>query len=267
MKPLRWNFKHWQLREKRGGPKGGYGEEPGLESHIMQSVFRHPRAQQCLRILLTKPGRLLRTASLHTWHCWTLLLSCWMLGSVSCIKFYISLLWLTIVLFVISQDLLQSGLPSNICHGISCGGSPWSNLTWLSECHTNGIGGCNTQFCFHGSRKFTSNMFWLSDGYSCVWSLFSGLTSEAFGVEVGVAFQSLSEDWQRDCQRIVTCHNLNGLDPTVTLESEAMSFDWKLGVHLEKSCCNQLVHVECRCMETKRFYFACLLHFLFASHW
>ncbi|CAL1152527.1 unnamed protein product [Cladocopium goreaui] len=48
----------------------------------------------------------------------------------------------------------------------------------------------------------------------------------AFGVEVGVAFQSLSEDWQRDCQRIVTCHNLNGLDPTVTLESEAMSFDW-----------------------------------------
>lgn len=95
MKPLRWNFKHWQLREKRGGPKGGYGEEPGLESHIMQSVFRHPRAQQCLRILLTKPGRLLRTASLHTWHCWTLLLSCWMLGSVSFIKFYISLLWLT----------------------------------------------------------------------------------------------------------------------------------------------------------------------------
>lgn len=94
MKPLRWNFKHWQLREKRGGPKGGYGEEPGLESHIMQSVFRHPRAQQCLRILLTKPGRLLRTASLHTCHCWTLLLSCWMLGSVSFIKFYISLLWL-----------------------------------------------------------------------------------------------------------------------------------------------------------------------------
>ena len=78
-------------------------------------------------------------------------------------------------------------------------------------------------------------------------------------MEVGVAFQSLSEDWQRDCQRIVTCHNLNGLDPTVTLESEAMSFDWKRGVHLEKSCCNQLVHVECRCVETKRFYFACLV--------
>ena len=55
----------WQLREKRGGPKGGYGEECGLESHIMEGVFNHPRLHECLRVILLKPGRLVRTRCMN----------------------------------------------------------------------------------------------------------------------------------------------------------------------------------------------------------
>ena len=73
----------WQLREKRGGPKGGYGEECGLESHIMEGVFNHPRLHECLRVILLKPGRLVRTRCMNPFSYLFEVGCCW-LPSAAC---------------------------------------------------------------------------------------------------------------------------------------------------------------------------------------
>lgn len=51
---------HLKLREKKGGPKGGYGDASGLDVLVMQSVFGHKKCAEALEILLSNPAEIVR---------------------------------------------------------------------------------------------------------------------------------------------------------------------------------------------------------------
>ena len=47
-----------------------------------------------------------------------------------------------------------------------------------------------------------------------------------------MTLQSLSPDWHADCSRIVTIHNLSGLDMEKQQNADGVRLDWILGLTL-----------------------------------
>lgn len=47
-----------------------------------------------------------------------------------------------------------------------------------------------------------------------------------------MTLQSLSPDWHADCSRIVTMHNLSGLDMEKQQNADGVRLDWILGLTL-----------------------------------
>ena len=119
------------------------------------------------------------------------------------------------------QDLLQPRIPQNICTCFAFGS------------HSSGI--LDIMIMLQMGHQSNSNV--ISRALNCCAHVseivfyhpvsMSVLTLQAAGVEVAVALQTLSPDWHADCQRIVTLHNLSGLQMN---QPDGVTLDWTLGL-------------------------------------